>query len=53
MNGTDEHIRIRKESNMFNSANEQTPKMSKDKRKEQIKLKSTMKMSNKITEISK
>jgi hypothetical protein len=32
--GTDEHMNIRKESNMFNSTNQQNPKMNKYERKE-------------------
>jgi hypothetical protein len=41
MRGTDKHMRIRKESNMFNSANQKNHNIIRGKRKEQV-LKSTL-----------
>jgi hypothetical protein len=43
MRGIDEQMRIRKESSMLISVNQQIPKMNKGKRKEKTVLKSTMK----------
>jgi hypothetical protein len=43
MRGLDEHTRVRKETNMFNSVNQQTPKMNKKQGKEQIVLESNKK----------
>jgi hypothetical protein len=53
MTRIDEHIIIKKASNMFNSVNKKTPKMNKGQRKEKTILEPTRKKSNKITEISK
>jgi hypothetical protein len=47
----EEHMKIRKESNMFNLANQKkkNPKINKGERKQQTVIKSTRKMANKIT----